>query len=92
MPRKYPWLLPYGAYLTHDSAVLFDREYRPIVRFTERGVIACDPTEWIKHDGRLYHYRDGTAPRRDRGMRARLLALVESIPVLAAEIRRRDAR
>jgi hypothetical protein len=84
-----PRVLPYGLYLECDSAVLFDREYRPIVRFTKHGVIACDPTEWIRFGAQLWHYNDGNSPRRDRGMRARLLSLVAAIPELAAEIKRR---
>jgi hypothetical protein len=52
--------------------------------------IACDPAERIEHNSKIYFYNDATSPRRDKRTRAQLAALVESIPGLAVEIRRRD--
>jgi hypothetical protein len=91
MPRRIdPWDLPYGIYLAHDSAVLFDRRYEPIVRFLPGDIVVpCDPTEWVHHYARLYHYNDATTPTYNSTTRSRLRALVGSIPELAAEISRR---
>jgi hypothetical protein len=91
MPRHPdPWSLPYGCYLTRDSAVLFDRRYQPIVRFLPgEVVIACDPRERIEHDGRVYHYSDANPARYNAQTLKRLRLLVAAIPQLAAEIKRR---
>jgi hypothetical protein len=87
------WLLPYGCYLEHDSAVLFDRQYQPIVRFLAGDVVvACDPRERINFFAQLWHYHDATSPSRDSRTRSRLRALVGAIPELAAEIQRRSKR
>jgi hypothetical protein len=91
MLRIDPWLLPYGCYLEHDSAVLFDRRYWPIVRFLPGDVIApCDPRERVQFYAQVWHYSDATSPRRNGGTRSRLRALVASIPALSAEIQRRS--
>jgi hypothetical protein len=93
MPRSRidPWALPYGCYLTHDSAVLFDRCYRPIVRFLAGDiVVTCDPTERIAHYGRILHYSDANSARYNARTRSRLRSLVNAIPALAAEIQRRS--
>jgi hypothetical protein len=85
--------LPYGCYIAHDSAVLFDRQYQPIVRFLQGNhVVACDPRERINFFAQLWHYHDGTSPRRDSRTRASLRRLVDAIPELAAEIQRRSKR
>jgi hypothetical protein len=89
MPKDLT-LLPYGAYLAPDgSSVFFDRDYRPIVRVHEP--VACDPAERIEHSNKIWFYTDATSPRRDKKTRAQLNALVESIPALGVEIKRRAA-
>jgi hypothetical protein len=91
--RIDPWLLPYGCYLERDSAVLFDRQYQPIVRFLAGNIVVpCDPTEWVQFYAQVWHYHDATSPRRDSRTRLRLRALVGAIPELAAEISRRSKR
>lgn len=90
---------PYGAYLCDDSIVYFDRRYQPIVRiaqppFPESGdqvVTICDPAERIKHSGQEWLYRDANPPRRNARTRAQLQNLMAAIPVLASEVRRRNA-
>jgi hypothetical protein len=90
MRRFNAWLLPYGIYLAHDSAVLFDRQYQPIVRFLPGEVVVpCDPRERINFFAQLWHYSDATTPTYNARTRSRLRALVGSIPELAAEIQRR---
>ena len=87
------WDWPYGCYLERDSAVLFDRRYRPIVRFLPGDIVVpCDPTERVQFYAQVWHYSDGCSPRRNAGTRASLRALVGSIPELAAEIQRRSRR
>jgi hypothetical protein len=91
--RIDPWLLPYGCYLERDSAVLFDRRYQPLIRFLPGDIVVpCDPRERIDFYAQVWHYSDGCSPRRNSGTRARLRALVGSIPELAAEIQRRSKR
>jgi hypothetical protein len=84
----------YGGYLCENSIVYFDRRYRPIVRLTqqygEASVTVCDPLEWIEHSGKEWLYNDGNQPRYDAQTRAKLKHLMDSIPALAAEVRRRD--
>lgn len=94
---KDPQLLPYGVFVTSDSSVLHDRKYRPLVRVAGRWphhdpatATVCDPVEWIKHDEKIYLYTDAASPRRDRKTRAHLQNLIESIPALGDEIKRRD--
>jgi hypothetical protein len=91
MRRVDAWDLPYGIYLSQDSAVLFDRRYQPIVRFLPGDVVvACDPRERIVHYGQLWHYNDATTPTYNAKTRASLKRLVALIPELAAEIQRRS--
>jgi hypothetical protein len=87
------WSLPYGAYLTRDSAVLYDRRYCPIVRFLPGEIVVpCHPSERIEHYGQLWHYTDATSPTYNARTRASLKRLVDAIPELAAEIQRRAKR
>lgn len=89
---------PYGAYLCEDSIVYFDRRYQPIVRITrplfpavgEQTIVVCDPAERIRHSGKEWLYKDATSPRRNAETRNRLKNLVDAIPELAAEVRRRN--
>jgi hypothetical protein len=89
---------PYGAYLCEDSIVYFDRQYRPIVRIThppfpaagEHAVTVCDPAERISHSGKEWLYKDATSPRRNAETRKRLKNLVDAIPEIATEVRRRS--
>jgi hypothetical protein len=85
---------PYGAYLCENSIVFFDRRYRPIVRLTqpygEGSVTVCDPLEWVEHSGQEWFYNDASAPRHDAQTRAKLKNLMDSIPAMAAEVRRRN--
>lgn len=89
---------PYGAYLCEDSIVYFDRQYRPIVRISqpsfpavgEQAIVVCDPAERIRHSGKEWLYKDATSPRRNAQTRKRLRTLVNAIPELAAEVRRRN--
>ena len=84
---------PYGAYLCDGSIVYFDRRYRPIVRLMqpEWSATICDPHERIKHSGQEWLYRDATSPRRSAQTRRTLQNLLDTIPELAAEVRRRNA-
>jgi hypothetical protein len=101
--HPHPWLLPYGAYLTANSSVYYDRRYRPIVRLTfppldlSKGgaigapaITVCDPKERIEHDSQMWFYKDGTSPTFNRETRKRLEAIVESVPEMRAEIERRE--
>ena len=93
MRRIVAWALPYGIYLAHDSAVLYDRRYCPIIRFLPGEVVVpCDPRERIEHYGQIWHYSDATTPTYNAETRSRLRALVGAIPELAAEIQRRSKR
>jgi hypothetical protein len=84
--------LPYGAYLCENSIVYFDRRYRPLVRLTqpEWSAVVCDPGEWINYSGKEWLYDDATAPGHDAQTRARLRNLLNAIPALASEVRRRN--
>jgi hypothetical protein len=95
---KDPKLLPYGAYLTDYASVLFDRNYHPIVHVLGKWpdiypnlATPCPPSTWIKHDKKVFFYNDGCTPRRDGKTRATLYGMLESIPALGAEVRKRDA-
>ncbi len=91
---------PYGAYLSRDSVVYFDRRYRPIIRITQPAfpatgnpaVTACDPAERIEYSGQAWFYSDANPPRRDSQTRKRLQTLLATIPALAAEVQRRGSR
>jgi hypothetical protein len=91
---------PYGAYLAEGSIVYFDRGYRPIVRISQPSfpatgdpiVSACDPREWIEHNGKHFFYSDANPPRRSSETRKHLQTLLTTIPALAAEVRRRGSR
>jgi hypothetical protein len=88
---------PYGAYLCEDSIVYFDRRYQPIVRIRhplfptvgEQSIVVCDPTERISHSGKEWLYKDATSPRRNAQTRRRLQRLLDTVPMLHAEIERR---
>lgn len=88
---------PYGAYLCDDSIVYFDRRYQPIVRIThplfpavgDRSVAICDPTERITHSAKEWLYKDATSPRRNAQTRRRLQTLLDTVPMLRAEVERR---
>lgn len=80
---------PYGFYRTGNSIVYFDRRYRPIVRVSDSATV-CDPLEWIEHTGQEWFYNDGSAPRYDSQTRDKLKRLMDSIPAMAEEVRRRD--
>jgi hypothetical protein len=79
---------PYGFYRTGNSVVYFDRRYRPIVRVSDRAAVV-DPLEWIEHSDQEWFYDDSNAPRRNAETRRRLQDLMDAIPELAAEVRRR---
>jgi|HubBroStandDraft_6_1064221.scaffolds.fasta_scaffold963985_1 hypothetical protein len=81
---------PYGAYVAGNSSVIFDRRYRPIVRI-DHGVTVCDPLEWVEHSDKEWFYDDATAPRYCAETRAKLKRLMDAIPEMAAEVRRRYA-
>lgn len=82
---------PYGAYLCDGSIVYFDRRYQPIVRLTqpEWSVTVCDPRERIAKSGHEMLYNDATSPNHDAKTRATLNALLDAVPGLGAEVRRR---
>jgi hypothetical protein len=88
---------PYGAYLCEDSIVYFDRRYRPIVRITrppfpavgEQAMVVCDPAERISHSDKEWLYKDATLPRRNAQTRKRLQSLLDTVPMIRAEIERR---
>ena len=88
---------PYGAYLCEDSIVYFDRRYQPIVRIThplfpavgDQSIAVCDPTERISHSAKEWLYKDATSPRRNAQTRRRLRSLLDTVPMLRAEIERR---
>jgi hypothetical protein len=84
---------PYGAYLCEGSIVYFDRRYQPIVRLMQPEwlITVCDPAERINHSGKEWFYKDAIAPRRNAQTRKRLKNLVDAIPELATEVRRRNA-
>jgi anti-sigma factor ChrR (cupin superfamily) len=84
---------PYGAYLCDSSIVYFDRRYRPIVRLTQPdwSVTVCDPQERIKHSGQEWLYYGAKSPRRSAQTRRALQNLLDAIPEMAAEVRRRNA-
>lgn len=89
-------LLPYGAYLTPGASVIFDRDYRPIVRLTGQwpdcdpaSAVVVDPLERIAHDRKEFFYDAATSPRRDKYTREDLQDIVDRFPVLASEIERR---
>jgi hypothetical protein len=84
---------PYGAYLCHGSVVYFDRRYQPIVRLTQPDWSAtiCDPRERIQHSGKEWLYRDATSPRRNAQTRNNIQHIMDAIPELAAEVRRRNS-
>lgn len=79
---------PHGFYRTGNSVVYFDRRYRPIVRVSDRATVV-DPMEWIEHSGQEWLYDDGNAPRHNAETRRRLKDLMDTIPEMAAEVRRR---
>ena len=94
---KDPHLLPYGVFVAEDVSVIYDRNYRPIVRVPGRwpdcdsaSATVVDPTEWIKHDRKEWFYNDGSIPRRNKRTRETLQSLVDKMPALASEIERRD--
>jgi hypothetical protein len=85
---------PYGAYLCENAIVYFDRRYRPIVRITqpydEASVTVRDSLEWIEHSGQEWLYNDGNPPRYDAQTRNKLKRLMDAIPEMAEEVRRRN--
>jgi hypothetical protein len=96
---KDPRTLPYGCFQAGKFSVLFDRRYRPIVRLPGRWpdcdlsrAVRCDPDWWIEHESETTFYTDRAAPTRDKKTRARLMALVRSIPGLALETARRNLK
>jgi hypothetical protein len=91
MPTKIDFRRwPYGQYeLADGSRVVFDRQYKPLVRLNDQGVAPCDPAERIEFIEQTWFYQDRMSPRRNRRTRERLQALVASIPTLAAELARR---
>lgn len=55
-------------------------------------VTVIDRKTRIIFSGQRWFYSDANPPRRDRHTRARLEAIIETIPELGAEIARRDAK
>lgn len=104
--RRINWRrAPYGAYIGADDDVIFDRDYRPIVRLDRRGNVAvtigtailrpaavmpCSPDERIEFIDQAWFYSDAAPPARDRATRARLQALLDALPAVAAEVARRS--
>src|SRR5262249_7895579 len=99
-------LWPYGAYFNRGFVYLYDRHYRPIIcapwidlhLFENRQIITlatpwatCEPSNRVLVEGQAWFYRDATSPTRDRQTRAKLKKLIDDIPTLAAEIKRRQA-
>jgi hypothetical protein len=96
---KDPWILPYGYYAAGKFSVLFDRRYQPIVMLHGRWpdcdlsrAVRCDPDWWIEHESETRFYNDRTTPTYNLKTRAELKKLVLSIPGLAKEIERRNAK
>jgi hypothetical protein len=99
MRIKDPWILPYGAYHAGRFSILFDRRYQPIVLLPGRWpecdlsrAVRCDPDWRIEHESATRFYNDRTTPTYNLKKRSELKKLVLSIPVLAAEIERRNTK
>jgi hypothetical protein len=82
---------PYGVYHCEDSVVWFDRRYRPIVRVAGNAVTVVDSMEWIDHTGQTWLYDDGNAPRYNAETRRCIQNVMDAIPEMAAEVKRRYA-
>jgi hypothetical protein len=80
---------PYGLYRCGNAIVYFDRRYRPIVRMSDVATV-CDSLEWIEHSGQEWFYSDAGDPRCCAATRNKLKRLMDSIPEMAAEARRRN--
>jgi hypothetical protein len=82
---------PYGRYLCADCIVFFDRRYRPIIRINRRGEVSvCDSLQWIEFAGQTWMYSDRNPPRHDKETRRKLEKLMADIPLLGAEVARRN--
>jgi len=91
------WEAPYGVYIGTVSATFFNRRYEPIARVLGRwprcnpaSAFPIEPTEWIDHHDCVWFYDDGCTPRRNKQVREQLLQLLDVIPVLRAEVERRQ--
>jgi hypothetical protein len=103
---KDPWILPYGIYLDRNFVTFFDRRYRPIVTgpwinyvyyeqsqaITVNSFVPIAPDTRINFEAQRWLYNDGNSPTHSPKKRSELKKLVLSIPVLAAEIERRNTK
>ena len=80
---------PYGYYRCGNAVVYFDRRYRPIVRLDDSATVV-DPLTWIEHSGQQWLYDEASQPRYNAKTRAKLQALLDAIPEMAAEVARRN--
>ena|ERR1700735_240359 len=106
MRIKDPWILPYGIYLGRNFVTFFDRRYRPIVMgpwinyvcyehsqaITVRSFVPIAADTRINFEAQRWLYNDGNSPTYNLKKRSELKKLVLSIPVLAAEIERRNTK
>jgi hypothetical protein len=94
--------LPFGVHYDaeSDTSTIYDRLYKPIVvlpkkwpRCDRGAAVACDgpPLYGVKPIHTFYRPDDGNAAVCDPIVRKRLRSLVEGMPALKAELRRRAA-
>ncbi|MET3853041.1 hypothetical protein [Rhizobium sp. OAE497] len=89
--RETGWrVLPYGFSVLQDgSAIIFDREYRPICELSKAGVQLVDPTRQERWPGSwLFLYDDGATPRYCAETRRLQRVIVDRLG-LSAELKRR---
>lgn len=90
--RERGWrVLPYGwGYDADRTAVIFDREYRPICRVRPRGKVEIVPTQQAVSlgEGKVFLYDDGSKPRDCAETRRLIIFLVARLGLDAELLRR----